>query len=39
MKWQGRLKIDNLEDRRGVSSSSKTIGGGIVILLLNVFGG
>lgn len=43
MKWQGRLKIDNLEDRRGVSSIGKTIVGGviigIVILLLNVFGG
>lgn len=43
MKWQGRRKSDNLEDRRGMSSGGKTIVGGgiigIVILLLNVFGG
>jgi predicted metalloprotease len=40
MKWQGRRKSDNLEDRRGMSSGGKTIVGGgligIVILLLNV---
>jgi predicted metalloprotease len=43
MKWQGRRKSGNLEDRRGMSSGGKTIVGGgligIVILLLNVFGG
>jgi hypothetical protein len=43
MKWQGRRKSCNLEDRRGMSSGGKTIVGGgiigVVILLLNVFGG
>lgn len=43
MKWRGRRQSDNVEDRRGMSSSGKTIVGGgligIVILLLNVFGG
>lgn len=43
MKWQGRRKSDNLEDRRGMSSGGKTIVGGgivgIIILLINVFGG
>lgn len=43
MKWQGRRTSGNLEDRRGMSSGGKTIVGGgligIVILLLNVFGG
>ena len=43
MKWQGRRKSGNLEDRRGMSSGGKTIVGGgligIVILLLNAFGG
>lgn len=43
MKWQGRRKSDNVEDRRGMSSGGKTIVGGgiigIIILLLNVFGG
>jgi predicted metalloprotease len=40
MKWQGRRKSDNLEDRRGMSSGGKTIGGGligIVILLSECF--
>ena len=43
MKWSGRRQSDNMEDRRGMSSGGKTIVGGgiigIVILLLNVFGG
>ena len=43
MKWSGRRQSDNVEDRRGMSSGGKTIVGGgiigIVILLLNVFGG
>ena len=43
MKWSGRRSSDNFEDRRGMSSGGKTIVGGgligIVILLLNIFGG
>ncbi|PVX44418.1 hypothetical protein C8C85_0148 [Flavobacterium sp. 103] len=43
MKWIGRRQSDNVEDRRGMSSGGKTvIGGGIIgiiILLVNVFGG
>jgi predicted metalloprotease len=43
MKWIGRRQSDNVEDRRGMSSGGKTIIGGgiigIIILLLNIFGG
>lgn len=43
MKWIGRQQSDNVEDRRGMSSGGKTIVGGgiigVIILLLNVFGG
>ncbi|MNQ14396.1 putative neutral zinc metallopeptidase [compost metagenome] len=43
MKWIGRRQSDNVEDRRGMSSGGKTIVGGgiigIIILLLNLFGG
>ncbi|MBB1194971.1 metalloprotease [Flavobacterium sp. SOK18b] len=43
MKWSGRRQSENLDDRRGMSSGGKTIVGGgilgIVILLLNTFGG
>lgn len=43
MKWIGRRQSDNVEDRRGMSSGGKTIIGGgiigIIILLVNVFGG
>jgi predicted metalloprotease len=43
MKWIGRRQSDNVEDRRGMSSSGKTVVGGgiigIIILLINVFGG
>lgn len=43
MKWIGRRQSDNMEDRRGMSGSGKTILGGgaigIIILLLNAFGG
>jgi predicted metalloprotease len=43
MKWQGRRKSDNLEDRRGMSGGGKTLVGGgiigIIILLVNLFGG
>lgn len=43
MKWLGRRQSENFEDRRGMSSGGKTIVGGgiigVIILLLNVFGG
>jgi predicted metalloprotease len=43
MKWQGRRQSDNVEDRRGMSGGGKTLVGGgiigIIILLVNVFGG
>ncbi|MFV7236866.1 neutral zinc metallopeptidase [Flavobacterium sp. ZB4R12] len=47
MKWMGRRQSENMEDRRGMSSGGKTIVGGgiiggiigIIILLLNLFGG
>jgi predicted metalloprotease len=42
MKWLGRRQSDNVEDRRGLSGGKAVIGGGvigIIILLLNVFGG
>jgi predicted metalloprotease len=43
MKWSGRRSSENFEDGRGMSSGGKTIVGGgiigIIILLLNVFGG
>ncbi|EGD34558.1 metallopeptidase [Capnocytophaga sp. oral taxon 338 str. F0234] len=43
MKWQGRRQSDNVEDRRGVSTTGKIAAGGgvlgIIILLLQVFGG
>ncbi|WP_269227691.1 KPN_02809 family neutral zinc metallopeptidase [Flavobacterium eburneipallidum] len=43
MKWIGRRQSDNVDDRRGMSGGGKTIVGGgiigIVILLLNAFGG
>lgn len=42
MKWLGRRQSDNVEDRRGVSGGKVALGGGvigIIILLLNVFGG
>jgi uncharacterized protein len=43
MKWKGRRQSDNVEDRRGMSGGGKAILGGgligIVILLLNMFGG
>ena len=43
MKWIGRRQSDNVEDRRGMSSGGKTVVGGgilgIIILLINVFGG
>ena len=43
MKWKGRRQSDNVEDRRGMSGKGKAVLGGgiigIVILLLNTFGG
>ncbi len=43
MKWIGRRQSDNVDDRRGMSGGGKAIVGGgligIVILLLNAFGG
>jgi hypothetical protein len=43
MKWIGRRQSDNMDDTRGMSGGGKTILGGgilgIVILLLNAFGG
>lgn len=43
MKWQGRRQSENVEDRRGMSAGGKVVAGGgalgIIILLLNLFGG
>ncbi|WP_394773499.1 neutral zinc metallopeptidase [Flavobacterium sp.] len=42
MKWLGSRESDNVEDRRGMSGGKVAVGGGvigIIILLLNVFGG
>ena len=43
MKWIGRRQSDNVDDRRGMSGGGKAVVGGgvigIVILLLNAFGG
>jgi predicted metalloprotease len=42
MKWQGRRQSDNVEDRRSISGGKVAVGGGIIgiiILLVNVFGG
>lgn len=43
MKWQGRRKSENLEDRRGMGSKGKIAAGGglvaVVVILLQLFGG
>ena len=43
MKWQGRRKSSNVEDRRGMSGKGKVFAGGgaiaIVVILLQLFGG
>ncbi|MFD2696537.1 neutral zinc metallopeptidase [Mesonia sediminis] len=43
MKWKGRRKSNNLEDRRGMSGKGKIAAGGgliaIIVVLLQVFGG
>ena len=43
MKWQGKKKSGNVEDRRTLSAGGKAVAGGgligIVLLLINLFGG
>lgn len=43
MKWKGRRKSGNLDDRRGMSNKGKVVAGGgliaIVVVLLQLFGG
>ncbi|MDP2161529.1 MAG: neutral zinc metallopeptidase, partial [Flavobacterium sp.] len=43
MKWEGRRQSKNVEDRRGMGTTGKVVAGGgligVVILLLNLFGG
>lgn len=43
MEWKGRRQSGNVEDRRGMGTGTKAIAGGgligIIILLLNIFGG
>lgn len=43
MKWKGRRKSGNLEDRRGMSTRGKAVAGGgviaVVVILLQLFGG
>ncbi len=43
MKWQGRRGSDNVEDRRGMSTGTKIVGGGIgtlvIVLLVYLLGG
>ncbi|MDT0293646.1 neutral zinc metallopeptidase [Mesonia ostreae] len=43
MKWRGRRKSGNLDDRRGSSTKGKVIAGGgvigVIVILLQIFGG
>lgn len=43
MKWQGRRKSDNLDDRRGMGNKGKLAAGGgliaVVVILMQLFGG
>ncbi|MFT4611342.1 MAG: putative metalloprotease [Glaciecola sp.] len=43
MKWQGRRKSGNLEDRRGTGNKGKLVAGGgvvaVIVILLQLFGG
>lgn len=43
MKWKGRRKSGNLEDRRGMGNKGKVVAGGgviaVVVILLQLFGG
>lgn len=43
MKWKGRRKSGNLDDRRGMGSKGKLVAGGgliaVVVILLQLFGG
>jgi predicted metalloprotease len=34
MKWQGRRGSSNVEDRRGMSTGTKVVGGGIGTLVI-----
>jgi hypothetical protein len=37
VKWQARLKIDNLENRKGVPSIAKIIVDGVIIDIIILF--
>ena len=43
MKWQGRRQSGNLDDRRGMSTTGKVVGGGgviaLIVIALQFFGG
>jgi predicted metalloprotease len=43
MKWQGRRGSDNVEDRRGMSTGTKVLGGGVgtivIVLIILLLGG
>ncbi|HLW07971.1 MAG TPA: neutral zinc metallopeptidase [Marinilabiliaceae bacterium] len=43
MKWQGRRKSENVDDRRGMGSKGKLVAGGgivaVIVILLQLFGG
>ncbi len=43
MKWQGRRKSENVEDRRGMSGKGKLVAGGgivaVIVIALQLFGG
>lgn len=43
MKWQGKRKSGNVEDRRGMSAGNKAAAGGgligVILLILQLFGG
>ncbi len=43
MKWQGRRGSDNVEDRRGMSTGTKVVGGGVgtivIVLIVLLLGG
>lgn len=43
MKWKGRRQSDNVEDRRGMTTSGKVVAGGgvigVIVILLQLFGG
>ncbi len=43
MKWQGRQRSDNVEDRRGMSGGKIALGGGIgtvvIVIIVLLLGG